>query len=65
VHYQDNEGPRRSAAGELFLIGSHRHGTRQVLTIGHRHGEIQTKDDFVCICEALKANPLKIRQLKE
>jgi hypothetical protein len=59
------KGRAAQLAGELFLIGSHRHGTRQVLTIGHRHGEIQTKDDFVCICEALKANPLKIRQLKE
>jgi hypothetical protein len=52
-------------AEELYLVDITRHGTKKILLIGDRHREVSTAAGIVGTCLSLKANPLKINELRE
>jgi hypothetical protein len=49
---------------ELYLVDITRHGTKRVLLIGERHGKVPTAAGIVGTCLSLKANLLKINDLR-
>ena len=51
-------------AGELFRLDIKRHGTRKVIRIGPRHGELSTGTDLVAISPNFQHNPLLVKALR-
>ena len=57
------KGRARQLVDELYQTETTRHGTRMLVTIGARFGQLGTDPDFVASCIELNADPLKIKDL--